>query len=161
MKPFSRPSTPRLALRVMRLKVSVRPSIVHSIASTADCLHPESAFALGYFLLVRFYQICHPHHRWFPSGIKRERGAWARHAHQAAAAPATVSGEPSTGIATGSFAAPGKAVEGGDTRARTSATSNGSRASAQAGCPGVNVEFGRCAVSARARAERKTAKGRG
>jgi hypothetical protein len=37
-------------------------------------------------------------------------------------------------------AAPGKAVEGGDPRARRSATGNGSRASARAGCPGVNVE---------------------
>jgi hypothetical protein len=58
-----------------------------------------------------------------------------RHAHKAAAAPATVSGEPSTSIATGRFCAPGKAVEGGDPRARTSATSNRSRASAWAGCP--------------------------
>ena len=39
--------------------------------------------------------------------------------------------------ATGSFTAPGKAVEGGDPRARRSATGNGHARARRAGCPGV------------------------
>jgi hypothetical protein len=55
-------------------------------------------------------------------------------AHNAVAAPATVSGECSACIATGSDA-PGKAAEDSDPRARRSATSNGHARARWAGCP--------------------------
>jgi hypothetical protein len=61
------------------------------------------------------------------------------HARNAAAAPATVSGESSTGVATGNIDVPGKVVEGSDPRARRSAASNGHARARRAGCPGVNV----------------------
>jgi hypothetical protein len=54
--------------------------------------------------------------------------------HNAVAAPATVSGECSACIATGSDA-PGKAAEDSDPRARRSATSNGHARARWAGCP--------------------------
>jgi len=52
----------------------------------------------------------------------------------AVAAPATVSGEYSACIATGSDA-PGKVAEDSDPRARRSATSNGHARARWAGCP--------------------------
>jgi hypothetical protein len=55
----------------------------------------------------------------------------------AAAAPATVGGEPATENATGDVNAPGKAVAGEDPRARRPATSRGHTRTHRAGCPGV------------------------
>src|ERR1043166_1109522 len=91
--------------------------------------------------------------RWFPQGIKRERGACAR-AHHAAAAPATVGGESAAKLATGSLFAPGKAAVDSDPRARTSATGNGHARARRAGCPGGNVESGCFAFLSRATTDR-------
>src|ERR1043166_8203555 len=54
-------------------------------------------------------------------------------AHYAAAAPATVGGESPANLPLGALFAPGKAAEGGDPRARTSATGNGHARARRAG----------------------------
>ena len=80
-------------------------------------------------------------------------------AHNAVAAPATVSGEPSTDTPLGILSVPGKVVEDDDPRARRPATSNGHARTRRAGCSGVSVEIrlfhGGCQ---RAKAGRETAK---
>jgi hypothetical protein len=63
--------------------------------------------------------------------------ALGRHA---AAAPATVSGEPATEKATWRCESPGKAVKGGDPQARRPATSRGHARTHWAGCPDVGFE---------------------
>ena len=57
-------------------------------------------------------------------------------AHNAAAAPATVSGEPPSNQATRISNGPGKAGGDSDPRARRSATGNGHARARRAGCPG-------------------------
>ena len=78
--------------------------VARRIMTATDTIHASAGDGqneLRHKFLDGFHADLQNCQRWFPKGIKRERGACA-FAHNAAAAPATVSGESTANLATGS-----------------------------------------------------------
>jgi hypothetical protein len=96
-------------------------------------------FDIGVIPVDAIFVGCNVYCRWFPQGIKRERGARAS-ARYAVAAPATIGGECPDIKATGKF--PGKVAGHCDPRARRSATGNGHARAHRAGCFDVTITTG-------------------